>query len=48
MIRSGTVRFSDMYWHQLDVAARAVLDSGMRATVGQPILEFEGAPSRPG
>jgi 5-methylthioadenosine/S-adenosylhomocysteine deaminase len=43
MIRSGTVRFWDMYWHQLDVA-RAVLDSGMRATVGQPILEFDGAP----
>lgn len=43
MIRSGTVRFWDMYWHQLDVA-RAVLDSGIRATVGQPILEFEGAP----
>ncbi len=43
MIRSGTVRFWDMYWHQLDVA-RAVLDSGLRAFVGQPILEFEGAP----
>ena len=43
MIRTGTVRFWDMYWHQLDVA-RAVLDSGMRATVGQPILEFDGAP----
>ena len=43
MIRSGTVRFWDMYWHQLDVA-RAVLDSGIHATVGQPILEFEGAP----
>jgi 5-methylthioadenosine/S-adenosylhomocysteine deaminase len=43
MIRSGTVRFWDMYWHQLDVA-RAVLDSGVRAVVGQPILEFEGAP----
>lgn len=43
MIRSGTVRFWDMYWHQLDVA-RAVIDSGMRATVGQPILEFPGAP----
>ena len=43
MIRSGTVRFWDMYWHQLDVA-RAVLDSGMRATIGQPILEFDGAP----
>jgi 5-methylthioadenosine/S-adenosylhomocysteine deaminase len=43
MIRSGTARFWDMYWHQMDVA-RAVLDSGMRATVGQPILEFPGAP----
>ncbi len=43
MIRSGTTRFWDMYWHQLDVA-RAVLDSGLRATVGQPILEFDGAP----
>jgi hypothetical protein len=32
-----------MYWHQFDVA-RAVIDSGMRATVGQPILEFPGAP----
>jgi 5-methylthioadenosine/S-adenosylhomocysteine deaminase len=43
MIRSGTVHFWDMYWHQHDIA-RAVLDSGMRATVGQPILEFPGAP----
>jgi 5-methylthioadenosine/S-adenosylhomocysteine deaminase len=44
MIRSGAVRFWDMYWHPLEVA-RAVLDSGMRATVGQPILEVEGAPA---
>jgi 5-methylthioadenosine/S-adenosylhomocysteine deaminase len=44
MIRTGTVRFWDMYWHQLDVA-RAVVDSGMRACVGQPILEAEGAPA---
>src|SRR4051812_42262831 len=43
MIRSGTTRFWDMYWHQLDIA-RAVIDSGLRATVGQPILEFAGAP----
>ena len=43
MIRTGTVRFWDMYWHQRDVA-RAVIDSGIRATVGQPILEFDGAP----
>jgi 5-methylthioadenosine/S-adenosylhomocysteine deaminase len=40
MIRTGTVRFWDMYWHQLDVA-RAVLDS---ACVGHPILEVDGAP----
>ena len=43
MIRSGTTRFWDMYWHQHDVA-RAVVDSGMRATVSQVFLEFEGAP----
>jgi 5-methylthioadenosine/S-adenosylhomocysteine deaminase len=44
MVRSGTTRFWDMYWHQLDIA-RAVVDSGVRATVGQPILESEGAPA---
>jgi 5-methylthioadenosine/S-adenosylhomocysteine deaminase len=44
MIRTGTVRFWDMYWHQLEVG-RAVVDSGLRACVGQPILEFEGAPA---
>jgi 5-methylthioadenosine/S-adenosylhomocysteine deaminase len=43
MIRSGTVHFWDMYWHQEEIA-RAVLDAGMRATVGQPVLEFPGAP----
>ncbi len=43
MIRSGTVHFWDMYWHQLEVG-RAVIDSGIRATVGQPILELPGAP----
>lgn len=43
MIRSGTTRFWDMYWHQHDVA-RAVEDAGIRSTVGQPILELAGAP----
>jgi 5-methylthioadenosine/S-adenosylhomocysteine deaminase len=43
MIRSGTTRFWDMYWHQHQVA-RAVVDSGMRATVGQPIMEHDSAP----
>lgn len=43
MIRSGTTRFWDMYWFQFDVA-RAVVDSGMRATVSQVFLSFDGAP----
>ena len=30
MIRSGTTRFFDMYWHGAE-AARAVVDSGLRA-----------------
>jgi len=33
MIRSGTVFFSDMYWHQLD-GARAVEEMGLRAAFG--------------
>jgi len=43
MIRAGTTRFWDMYWFQFEVA-RAVVDSGMRATVSQVFLSFEGAP----
>lgn len=43
MIRSGTTHFWDMYWFQFDVA-RAVQDSGMRATVSQVFLNFPGAP----
>ncbi len=43
MVRSGTTRFWDMYWFQFDVA-RAVVDSGMRATVSQVFLSFAGAP----
>ncbi len=43
MIRSGTTHFWDMYWFQFD-AARAVQDSGMRATVSQVFLNFPGAP----
>jgi 5-methylthioadenosine/S-adenosylhomocysteine deaminase len=38
MIRSGTVRFWDMYWRPLAVA-RAVRDAGLRATVGPPLLD---------
>ena len=43
MIRSGTTNFWDMYWFQFDIA-RAVVDSGMRATVSQVFLSFAGAP----
>jgi len=38
MIRTGTVRFLDMYWRPLHVA-RAVRDAGMRATIGPPLLD---------
>ncbi|HEY7105973.1 MAG TPA: amidohydrolase [Acidimicrobiia bacterium] len=38
MIRSGTVRFWDMYWRPVAVA-RAVRDAGIRATVGPPLLD---------
>ena len=38
MIRTGTVRFWDMYWHPVAVA-RAVADAGMRATVGPPLID---------
>ena len=38
MIRSGTVRFWDMYWHP-DAAARAVEDAGLRATLAAPLID---------
>jgi 5-methylthioadenosine/S-adenosylhomocysteine deaminase len=38
MIRTGTVRFWDMYWHPQAVA-RAVEDAGIRATVGGPLID---------
>jgi 5-methylthioadenosine/S-adenosylhomocysteine deaminase len=38
MIRTGTVKFWDMYWRPAAVA-RAVRDSGLRATVGPPLLD---------
>jgi 5-methylthioadenosine/S-adenosylhomocysteine deaminase len=38
MIRSGTVRFWDMYWQPLAVA-RAVEDAGLRATIGFPLVD---------
>ena len=38
MIRTGTVRFWDMYW-QPGAVARAVGDAGVRATIGPPLLD---------
>ncbi|MEZ5078840.1 MAG: amidohydrolase [Solirubrobacterales bacterium] len=41
MIRSGTTRFWDMYWHP-GAVARAVEDSGLRAAVGAPLFDADG------
>jgi 5-methylthioadenosine/S-adenosylhomocysteine deaminase len=38
MIRAGTTRFLDMYWHGPDIA-RAVADSGMRAVVSSVLID---------
>jgi 5-methylthioadenosine/S-adenosylhomocysteine deaminase len=38
MVRSGTTRFWDMYWHP-EATARAVADAGMRATIGAPFFD---------
>ena len=38
MIRSGTVRFWDMYWHP-EATARAVQHAGLRATIAAPLIE---------
>jgi 5-methylthioadenosine/S-adenosylhomocysteine deaminase len=38
MIRTGTVRFWDMYWQPAEVV-RAVEDSGLRATVSAPLID---------
>jgi len=41
MIRTGTTRFWDMYWHP-GATARAVRDAGLRATIGGPLFDVEG------
>ncbi len=41
MIRTGTTRFWDMYWHP-EATARAVSDAGLAATVGGPLFDAEG------
>ena len=42
MIRTGTVRFFDMYW-RVGAVARAVEDAGLRATVGVPLIDIGDA-----
>jgi 5-methylthioadenosine/S-adenosylhomocysteine deaminase len=44
MIRTGTVRFWDMYWHPA-ATARAVRDAGMHAVVGAPLID-QGDPAK--
>ncbi|MBF0096515.1 MAG: amidohydrolase [Magnetococcales bacterium] len=41
MIRSGTLCFTDMYWH-FPAVARAVEDSGMRALLGAVMIDVAG------
>jgi len=41
MIRTGTTRFWDMYWHPT-ATARAVADTGLRATIGGPLFDADG------
>lgn len=42
MIRTGTVRFWDMYWHP-GSTARAVEEAGLRATIGAPLIDLGAA-----
>jgi 5-methylthioadenosine/S-adenosylhomocysteine deaminase len=42
MIRTGTVRFWDMYWRPA-ATARAVEDAGIRVTVSAPLVDLGGA-----
>jgi 5-methylthioadenosine/S-adenosylhomocysteine deaminase len=43
MIRTGTVRFWDMYWHPAGTV-RAVEESGVRATISAPLVDQGDAP----
>jgi 5-methylthioadenosine/S-adenosylhomocysteine deaminase len=45
MVRSGTTRFWDMYWHP-GATARAVADAGIRATIGAPLFDLHGSPEQ--
>ncbi len=39
MVRTGTTRFWDMYWHP-GATARAVADAGIGATIGGPLFDL--------
>ncbi|MFN8216376.1 MAG: amidohydrolase [Solirubrobacterales bacterium] len=41
MVRAGTTHFWDMYWRP-GATARAVADSGIRATIGAPLFDIDG------
>jgi len=45
MIRSGTTRFWDMYFHVAQTA-RAVDDAGLRAHAGEPMFDIDGESAR--
>src|SRR5215208_1609865 len=47
MIRTGTVRFWDMYWRPA-ASARAVEDAGVRATLSAPLLDVGDAAGKDG
>jgi 5-methylthioadenosine/S-adenosylhomocysteine deaminase len=43
MLRGGTTRFWDMYWHPA-ATARAVSDAGIRAAIGAPLFDLHSSP----
>ena len=42
MIRGGTTRFWDMYWHP-EATARAIEEAGIRAAIGAPLFDANGS-----
>ncbi|HET9197537.1 MAG TPA: amidohydrolase [Solirubrobacterales bacterium] len=44
MLRGGTTRFWDMYWHPA-ATARAASDAGIRATIGAPLFDLHSSPA---
>jgi 5-methylthioadenosine/S-adenosylhomocysteine deaminase len=45
MLRGGTTRFWDMYWHP-GATAQAVSDAGLRAAIGAPLFDLHGSPEQ--